>query len=230
MNFCECTNTPAEFCEILSLVDMWFIMFLNLILRFSAVLEMISDTTLQIFAPPHIYIWIRWMACFIPLFFLLPFPSTLERLFKFCLPCIIRTSLVAQMVKCLPIMWDTGVLSLGWEDPLEKEMATHSSTLAWKIPWMEERARLHTVHGVTKSWTQLSNFTSLKYFKSYYSPGLFLILKLVHNLIFFCWSLTYLTTLHIFSDHKISGRRICLPVQETQFNSCVRKIPWRRKW
>ena len=126
------------------------------------------------------------MACFIPLFFLLPFPSTLERLFKFCLPSIIRTSLVAQMVKCLPIMWDTGVLSLGWEDPLEKEMATHSSTLAWKIPWMEERARLHTVHGVTKSWTQLSNFTSLKYFKSYYSPGLFLILKLVHNLIFFC--------------------------------------------
>ena len=44
-------------------------------------------------------------------------------------------SLVAQMVKCLPAMQETQVQSLGWEDPLEKEMATHSSTLAWKIPW-----------------------------------------------------------------------------------------------
>ena len=50
----------------------------------------------------------------------------------------IRTSLVAQMVKYLPTMWETRVRSLGWEDPLEKEMATHSSTLAWRIPWMEE--------------------------------------------------------------------------------------------
>ena len=47
-------------------------------------------------------------------------------------------SLVAQMVKCLPAMWETWVQVLGQEDPLEKEMATHSSTLAWKIPWMEE--------------------------------------------------------------------------------------------
>ena len=42
-----------------------------------------------------------------------------------------------QMVKHLPAMWETRVHSLGWEDPLEKEMATHSSTLAWKIPWTE---------------------------------------------------------------------------------------------
>ena len=49
------------------------------------------------------------------------------------------TSLVGQMVKHLPTMWETWVQSLGWEDPLEKEMATHSSTLAWKIPWTEER-------------------------------------------------------------------------------------------
>ena len=42
------------------------------------------------------------------------------------------------MVKRLPAMWETWVQSLGWEDLLEKEMATHSSTLAWKIPWMEE--------------------------------------------------------------------------------------------
>ena len=52
-----------------------------------------------------------------------------------------RTSLVAQMVKCLPTMWETQVQSLGREDPLGKEMATHSSTLAWKI-WMEDPGRL----------------------------------------------------------------------------------------
>ena len=52
---------------------------------------------------------------------------------------------MAQTVKCLPTMWETQVLSLGREDPLEKEMATHSSTLAWKIPWMEESGRLQSM-------------------------------------------------------------------------------------
>ena len=51
---------------------------------------------------------------------------------------LIGTSLVAQMVKHLPAMRETQVQSLGWEDLLEKEMATHSSILAWKIPWTEE--------------------------------------------------------------------------------------------
>ena len=46
------------------------------------------------------------------------------------------------MLKSLPAMWETQVLSLGWEDPLEKETATHSSILAWKIPWMEKHGRL----------------------------------------------------------------------------------------
>ena len=54
-------------------------------------------------------------------------------------------SLVAQMVKRLYAMLETRVQSLGWEDPLEKEMATHSSTLAWKIPWTEEPGRLQSV-------------------------------------------------------------------------------------
>ena len=62
------------------------------------------------------------------------------------------------MVKRLPTMWETRVQSLGWEDPLEKEMATHSSTLAWKIPWSEEPNRLQSM-GVTKSQTGLSDFT-----------------------------------------------------------------------
>ena len=47
-------------------------------------------------------------------------------------------SLVAQTVKRLPAMRETRIQSLGWEDPMEKEMATHSSILAWKIQWMEE--------------------------------------------------------------------------------------------
>ena len=47
-------------------------------------------------------------------------------------------SLVAQMVNNLPAKQETWVLSLGWEDPLEKRMATHSSVLAWRIPWTEE--------------------------------------------------------------------------------------------
>ena len=71
---------------------------------------------------------------------------------------------MAQTVKHLPTMWETQVLSLGQEDPLEKEMATHSSTLAWKIPWREEPGRLQSVesqrvHGVTKTRTQLDDFT-----------------------------------------------------------------------
>ena len=48
------------------------------------------------------------------------------------------SSLVAQMAKGLPTAWETQVQSLDWEDPVEKEMATHSSTLAWRIPWTEE--------------------------------------------------------------------------------------------
>ena len=51
----------------------------------------------------------------------------------------------ASLVKRLPAMWKTWVRSLGWEDPLEKEMATHSSTLAWKIPWTEEPVRLQSM-------------------------------------------------------------------------------------
>ena len=54
-------------------------------------------------------------------------------------------SLVAQLVKNLPAMWETWVRSLGWEDPLEKATATHSSTLASKIPWTEEPGRLKSM-------------------------------------------------------------------------------------
>ena len=55
------------------------------------------------------------------------------------------TSLVAQMVKCLSTTWETRVQSLVWEDPLEKDMAIHSSTIAWKIPRTEEPGRLQSM-------------------------------------------------------------------------------------
>ena len=61
------------------------------------------------------------------------------------------------MLKCLPAMQETWVRSLSWEDPLEKEMATHSSTLAWKIPWMEEPGGLQSMG--LQSRTRLSDFT-----------------------------------------------------------------------
>ena len=54
-------------------------------------------------------------------------------------------SLVAQTLKRPLAMWETWVRSLGWEDPLEKEMATHSSILAWEIPWTEEPERIQSI-------------------------------------------------------------------------------------
>ena len=66
--------------------------------------------------------------------------------------CEERASLVAQMVKNLPVMWENWVQSLGWEDPLEKGTATHSSILAWRIPWTEEPDRLQSMGSQITSW------------------------------------------------------------------------------
>ena len=79
-------------------------------------------------------------------------------------------------------MREAGVRSLGREDPLEKEMATHSSTLAWKILWTESLMALPAVHGVAKSRTRLSDFTftftriltcdeNVKYFDTLSNPA-----------------------------------------------------------
>ena len=65
-------------------------------------------------------------------------------------------SLVAQMLKNLPAMWETWVQALGWEDPLEEDMATHFSMLTWRI-LMDRGAWQATDHGVTKSQTQLND-------------------------------------------------------------------------
>ena len=64
---------------------------------------------------------------------------------------------MAQRVKHPPTVWETWVLSLGREDPLEKEMVSHSSTLTWKIPWTEEPSRLQSMG--SQSQTRLSDFT-----------------------------------------------------------------------
>ena len=70
--------------------------------------------------------------------------NKLELLIKIDL-CVITSLVAAQTVKCLPTMQETQVQSLDWEDPLEKEIATHSSTVAWKIPWTEECGRLQSM-------------------------------------------------------------------------------------
>ena len=72
---------------------------------------------------------------------------------------MVVTSLVAQMGKNPPAMQETQVRSLGQEDPLEEGVATHSSILAWRIPWTEEPGRLQSMR-VTKSQIRLSDFHS----------------------------------------------------------------------
>ena len=73
-------------------------------------------------------------------------------------------SLVAQMVKNLPVMQETQVWSLGWEDPLEKGMATHSSTLAWRIPCTEEPSGLQSMGLLRVGHTWVTNTLSTLYF------------------------------------------------------------------
>ena len=88
----------------------------------------------------------------------------------------LRTSLVAQRVKCLPSMQETWVWSLGGEDPLEKEMATHSSILAWKTPWMEKPGGLQSMESqrVVHDWvTSLSLYMHLRVFFFFFKEVLY---------------------------------------------------------
>ena len=68
---------------------------------------------------------------------------------------------MVQRLKSLPAMWETWVQSLGLEDPLEKEMATHSSILAWRIPWMEELGGLQSMGRKESDTTERLHFLSL---------------------------------------------------------------------
>ena len=88
----------------------------------------------------------------------------LKKFFKAAISCK-RASLVAQMVKNLPAMWKTRVQSLGWEDLLEKGMASHCSILAWRILWTEEPGGLHPMRLQTVGYdwgTTLSLFTFIR--------------------------------------------------------------------
>ena len=80
----------------------------------------------------------------------------------------IGASLVAQRLKHLPPIWETWVLSLGREDPLEKEMAIHSNILAWRLPWMEKPSRLQS------TGSQESDTTERLHFHFQYSSDLYL--------------------------------------------------------
>ena len=76
------------------------------------------------------------------------------------LPLLFLGSLVAQTVKSPPAMWETQVWFLGWDDPLEKEVETYSSILAWKTPWMEKPGRLLSMgpQRVGHDWTTSLSF------------------------------------------------------------------------
>ena len=90
-----------------------------------------------------------------------------------------QASLVAQWQRvCLLMQEMQQVGPLSWEDPLEEGMATHSSILAWRIPWTEEPAWWATVHGVSKSWTRLSTYSTLWGPACPASPGTSLVLTL----------------------------------------------------
>ena len=75
----------------------------------------------------------------------MPTGEEFQDVFCSLLTTVVRVSLVSQMVRNLPTVQETWVQFLGREDPLEEEMATHSSTLAWKMPWTEEPDRLQSM-------------------------------------------------------------------------------------
>ena len=88
-------------------------------------------------------------------------PLFLENLIPFC-----QASLVAQMVKNLHAIQETRIWSLGQEDPLEKEMETHSSTFAWRIPWTEEPGRLKSLGSERVGHDWATNITTTVYHRS----------------------------------------------------------------
>ena len=131
------------------------------------------------------------------------------------------------MVKLLPAMQETQVWSLGWEDPLEKEMATHSSTLAWKIPWTEEPGRLQSMGSqrVGHDWaTSLYNFYFCKN-----TSDTSAILQFSSLTLQYC-SLTFNERHQCFSHCRVYWDHLegFLQCGRSRFNPWVRKIPWRR--
>ena len=104
-------------------------------------------------SPPGLRAWHFSLSVFLPARWSYLIQMSVKPTF-ICLALFSETSLVAQMVKHLSTMQETWVRYLGWEDPLEKEMATHSSTLAWKIPWREEPGRLQSMGSQRSDMTE----------------------------------------------------------------------------
>ena len=105
---------------------------------------------------------------------------------------------MAQTVKRLPTMRETRVRSLGWEDPMEKEMAIHSSTIAWKIPWTEEPGRLQSMGSqrVGHDWGTSLHLTLSLFFSpvKWRSYSVFKLTSLYYMLVFmFTWQRCFLT-------------------------------------
>ena len=102
-----------------------------------------------------------------------------------------RASLVGQRLKCLPAMWEIRVRSLGREDPLEKEMATHSSTLAWRIPWREEPGRLQSM-GLQRVEHDWATSLSLSFYSTISQIFLFSLRSILYLLSLLCMDIHFL--------------------------------------
>ena len=118
--------------------------------------------------------WIVWQLCYLCSYIKDPKEQYYQRRMNPILGS--KTSLVAQMVECLLTMRETRIQSLGWEDLLEKEMATHSSTLAWKIPWAEEAGRLQSMGS-----QRVRHHFTFTFFRFKRSPETHLLLKHSHS-------------------------------------------------
>ena len=118
-----------------------------------------------------------------------------------------QASLVAQMVKSLPTMRETWVQFLDWEDPLEKETAAHSSTLAWEIPWTEEPGGLQSMGSQRR--TRLRDYHHIYY------------IYLRVDVCIICAS-------QVAPSGKEPAQ--CRRLTRRGFDSWVGKIPWRRTW
>jgi len=97
----------------------------------------------------------------------------------------LMSSLVAQLVKNRPAKWETWIRSLGWEDPLEEGMETHSSVLAWKIPWTEEPDGLLSMGSQRIDTTEFSFFFFDVWFCFIYLFSFFVIYKIIFLFIIF---------------------------------------------
>ena len=141
-NFCFSLAVFNTFCLCLiftNLINMCLVMF-PLVFIFMGLWAFLIRVVIFLFLIREVFYYNLLKYFLMPYYF--PFSRTT---LVIMLLCLILTSLVAQTVKRLPTMREAWVWSLGWEDSLEKEMAAHSSTLAWKISWIEEPGRLQSM-------------------------------------------------------------------------------------